>query len=210
MSSLVRINANRANGSKSRGPVTPEGKLASVRNSAHSTGPVTPEGKARVSQNAVKHGLLAKTIVLPDECCEGFEAALAALRDELRPGTYLENEYVEIMAAANWRRKRAWYLETARLTNAIQARKNAQAEGSVVPAAADPVADPLAPTPGDPDANSESPAMQTALAFGDLCDGSSVLQTLHRHEIRLSREFVRHLRLLRAGREHPGDEREAA
>lgn len=177
MSSLLRIAANRANGSKSRGPVTPAGKQASAANSVHSTGPVTPEGKARVSQNAVKHGLLAKSIVLPDECAAGFEAGFAALRDEFRPRTYFENECVEIMAAANWRRKRAWLFETSRLARAIRVQESGAG--------------------GDND----SPAMQAALAFGNLCDTSTVLQTLNRHEVRLSREFIRHFRLLQACRE---------
>ena len=177
MSSLARINANRINGSKSRGPVTPEGKRISAANSLHSTGPRTPEGKAIVSQNAVRHGLLARSVVLPTECDEGFEASLAAMREELQPRTYLENEFVEIMAAAHWRRKRAWHLEMAQHTHAILARQSA----------------------GDPAVdreNTQYPWMHTALAFADLCDSSSGFRTLHRYEVSFSRDFIRHLRLL--------------
>ena len=36
-------------------------------NSAHSTGPRTESGKQRSSQNALSHGLTARTAVLPTE-----------------------------------------------------------------------------------------------------------------------------------------------
>ena len=46
---------------------------ANRNNATKSTGPRTGEGKARVSQNALKHGLLARDAVLPDEDPAEFE-----------------------------------------------------------------------------------------------------------------------------------------
>jgi hypothetical protein len=38
---------------------------ANQQNARRSTGPRTPEGKARVRHNALKHGLLAKEVIVP-------------------------------------------------------------------------------------------------------------------------------------------------
>ncbi len=181
MSSIVRITSSRANGAKSRGPVTPEGKRISAANAAHSTGPVTPEAKARVSQNAITHGILAKSVVLANECPLSFEHSHAALRDELQPRTYIDNELVEIMAAAHWRRKRAWCIERDQLTHAIEAR---QVDANDQP-----------PSENAASENAESPSMQTALAFGALCGGPGNLKSIRRYEVTWSREFLRHLSL---------------
>jgi hypothetical protein len=40
---------------------------ANRRNALASTGPRTQEGKAIVARNAVKHGLTAQSVLLPDE-----------------------------------------------------------------------------------------------------------------------------------------------
>ncbi|MHC4445109.1 MAG: hypothetical protein ACYTA5_21125 [Planctomycetota bacterium] len=40
---------------------------ANRQNAKKSTGPKTPEGKARSSQNALKHGLLARQILINDD-----------------------------------------------------------------------------------------------------------------------------------------------
>jgi hypothetical protein len=68
MPSDLQIAASPANGAKSRGPKTPEGKLGSSRNS-------------------LRHGVLSKTIVLEDESSETFVELLAAPQDEHQPET---------------------------------------------------------------------------------------------------------------------------
>jgi hypothetical protein len=93
-----QIDASRANGAKSRGPKTPEGKLASSRNS-------------------LRHGVLSKTIVLEDESSETFVELLAALQEEHQPETATEEALIENMAVARWRQMRLWNMETAGLTS---------------------------------------------------------------------------------------------
>jgi hypothetical protein len=174
MSSILRIASSRANGAKSRGPVTAAGQLASASNSVHAQGPVTPEGKARSSQNATRHGLLAQSVVLPSESDAGFTALLADLLDEFQPETPSETRLIEIMAVADWRRSRLWCLEMAQYTHAIHAQERAN----------DPIAD---------HENNEIPSMHTALAFGSLCDNSIALDRLNRYEVRYGRDYHRTL-----------------
>jgi hypothetical protein len=121
MSSSLRIEASRANGAKSRGPVTEDGKRASAANSTKSTGPVTPEGKFRSSQNATRHGLLSEWIVLDDESAEHFAIVLSLLEDELKPVTGIEQRFLETMALAQWRQQRLWTIEKAQIDR--EARK---------------------------------------------------------------------------------------
>ena len=45
---------------------------ANRRNSKKSAGPKTPEGKAAVAQNASKHGLTSRNLVLSDEDAGAF------------------------------------------------------------------------------------------------------------------------------------------
>ena len=71
MSSLRRILASRENGRRSRGPVTAAGKESS-------------------SQNALRHGLLARCVVLESESGEGFAALLQQHLDRLQPADGVE------------------------------------------------------------------------------------------------------------------------
>lgn len=46
---------------------------ANRQNALKSTGPITPEGKAAVRHNALKHGLLAQDVLVPNEDEAAFE-----------------------------------------------------------------------------------------------------------------------------------------
>ena len=94
MRSEAQIQASRANGAKSQGPITPEGKQTS-------------------SQNATKHGLSARTVVLCTENHALFEQLEQDYIDSLQPVTVLELHLVQRIAVAEWRIRRAWALETA-------------------------------------------------------------------------------------------------
>jgi hypothetical protein len=107
--------AARANGAKSRGPITSEGKLAS-------------------SRNATTHGMLSGTIVLKGESEERFNMLLADLHAELQPQTTVEITLVENMAVARWRQLRIWGIEKANMEYEMRAQSEARdaAEGHPV------------------------------------------------------------------------------
>jgi len=97
MSSIRRITASRANGARSRGPVTASGKQNS-------------------SQNARRHALLARIVVLKNESPDGFAEVLADHLERFQPVDGVEFGVVEEMVAAWWRMRRAWSIETQLLT----------------------------------------------------------------------------------------------
>ena len=92
---------------------------AARANGAKSHGPATPEGKARSSQNAIKHGLTATFKVLPGESEQDFETLLEAHRTQHQPTTALEEELVRNLAVARWRLARVAALETNLFENEI-------------------------------------------------------------------------------------------
>jgi hypothetical protein len=94
MSTPKQISVSRANGAKSKGPVTDQGKLNSSRNST-------------------RHGLLAATIVLEAEQTEPFLEMVQELYEEHRPETPTEKMLVETIASARWRQDRIWEMQKA-------------------------------------------------------------------------------------------------
>jgi hypothetical protein len=101
MSSLRRTLASRANGARSRGPKT-------------------PQGKERSAQNARRHGLLARCIVLQSESSDAFQAIMTQYIQRFQPADDVEMALVEEMAAAFWRQRRCWAIETRLFDNAIE------------------------------------------------------------------------------------------
>ncbi len=75
---------------------------ANQANSRNSTGPRTPEGKARVSQNAVTHGLTSVHLVIRDDEREEFNALHDSLTEELDPQGAIETFTFEELLHAAW------------------------------------------------------------------------------------------------------------
>ena len=86
---------------------------ANHRNALLSTGPTSCEGKKAVSHNAVKHGILSRSLLLDDESPEEYQALVDELRNNLQPHGVLELSLVEKIAIALWRQKRLIRAETA-------------------------------------------------------------------------------------------------
>jgi hypothetical protein len=105
MTSQSKSDAARANGAKSRGPTT-------------------REGKAQSSQNAIKHGLTANANLLPGESEHDFEALLEAHRTHHRPAGALEEELVRNLAVARWRLSRVAALEARLFDNEMARSQN--------------------------------------------------------------------------------------
>jgi hypothetical protein len=103
LSSLRRVLASRANGARSRGPKT-------------------AAGKQRSSTNAIRHGLLARCVVLENESLKGFQELLADFIRRFQPADGVELGMIEEMISALWRQRRAWAIETSLMDSAVAAQ----------------------------------------------------------------------------------------
>lgn len=89
---------------------------ANKQNALVSTGPVTEEGKAVVSQNAVKHGIFARDLIISSgdgrEDEEEYRQLLHNLIGNLNPEGQMEHLLVEKIAVDFWRLRRVLRFET--------------------------------------------------------------------------------------------------
>ncbi len=92
----------------------------SRQNGQKSHGPKSPEGKARSRFNALKHGLKAKTLVLPGEDAEEYRGRLEAWIADLQPQNDVEQTLVERAVTLTWQLERAARAEAARLSHIIR------------------------------------------------------------------------------------------
>jgi hypothetical protein len=95
---------------------------AARANGAKSHGPATPEGRAKSSRNSLRHGLSAKSVLLPAESHEQFQLLLDAHIQQFHPANPVEMDLVEAMAVARWRLRRIWAIETSLLANELTRR----------------------------------------------------------------------------------------
>jgi len=108
------LKAQKANEGTTAAPETlssPARAAINRANAQHSTGPRTPEGKATSSQNAFKHGLYSKQLILPGEDPAELDALRADLRREHQPATTTEDILVNELAEHYWRLRRMRKLE---------------------------------------------------------------------------------------------------
>ncbi len=102
-------------------------KIETARvNGAKSRGPATPEGRAKSSRNSLRHGLSAKTVLLPAESHEQFQLLLDAHIQQFQPASPVEMDLVEAMAVARWRLRLACWL----VTRQPQSRQRAKGCGA--------------------------------------------------------------------------------
>jgi hypothetical protein len=103
-SSPRRIAASRANGAKSRGPVTLEGKESSRR-------------------NALKHGFASAAVVLTSEDWDSYLETRECYIRRFQPADEIELDLVEQMVAARWRQQRIWSIESSALDDELDAQR---------------------------------------------------------------------------------------
>src|SRR6516225_2944382 len=94
-------------------PISDARRAAARANGAKSQGPVTPEGKAKSALNAITHGLTASAIVLTTESKEKYEALLASYLERCNPDGPIEIDLVEEIVAAKWQQRRVATMITA-------------------------------------------------------------------------------------------------
>ena len=97
---------------------------ASRANGKNSKGPITPEGKQRSSRNSLKHGLTAdRTVLLASEDPVEFARLRQHFYDEWRPTTITEQCLVETMLASQWRTLRLGAFEVAMIDSESARRR---------------------------------------------------------------------------------------
>ena len=89
--------------------------IANQNNAKKSTGPVTLRGKQTVANNALKHGVFSKSLILSDEDPTEYKSLLDQLLQELHPSGLLEQTLVERIALTLWRQRRLVRAETANI-----------------------------------------------------------------------------------------------
>jgi hypothetical protein len=97
-------------GSASKRPVSERRIQANRRNALRSTGPTTARGKRTVAHNAIKHGLLAREVVITagegKESLKEFQDLAAKLSKTYEPVGIVEESLVQTIATCWWRKAR--------------------------------------------------------------------------------------------------------
>ncbi len=174
---------------------------ANRRNALRSTGPRTRSGKATVAANAMKHGLTARSILLPNESVEEFESFREKLLADLNPLGALQESWAEQFVEDRWRLRRIPVLEASIYTRAYREALAKQPDTSLFERQIHQVFGMTEPSPaGDPKAHQDAQG-RLAGAHAELDDQSlqltraletqsPALQNLWRHEAAVKKSLL--------------------
>ena len=157
---------------------TEKQKKANRENAKKSTGPRTPEGKARSSQNALKHGLLARDAVMADEDPAEYDRQLQILEENLFPKNAIEFELVLQIADSRWRLRRITRIEAGLTTYQYHGTDRSTRERY--------------PDTVAPGRNGENQLLGKSMQ-----DHTQALHNLARYRTMTSRDITRALRMIR-------------
>src|SRR5271157_2215128 len=94
---------------------SPAQYAANRLNAEKSKGPTSPQGKARSAMNALRHGLTARVVVLPDEDMDAYQAFSKEIVDSLDAQTPVERQFAQTVADNQWRINRIRSIEDGML-----------------------------------------------------------------------------------------------
>ena len=100
MSTAAQVSANRAN-------------------AQYSTGPTSEIGKAASSANSLKHGLTAKSVLLPGEDEAAYRKMCEGMLESFGPANEPERNQVQLLCDTQWRLQRCGRIEAAILSEDI-------------------------------------------------------------------------------------------
>lgn len=98
-------------------------------NAKSSTGPKSTVGKESVSQNALKHGVFSRKVLLEGESKKEFEALQEEFYESFQPKGLLEQLFCERALAAAWRLSRVTQMESMLINHA--AKKSYDSKGII-------------------------------------------------------------------------------
>jgi hypothetical protein len=112
MSSKRKIDSARANGNKSHGPISGQGRKTS-------------------SMNALKHGFTARTVVFANENQYEYDALLLSYVHDLHPADSVEMDHVVDMVNAKWQQRRLNNSETQCLRGKWSTKKKSSIRSTI-------------------------------------------------------------------------------
>jgi hypothetical protein len=98
---------------------SPAQATANFANAQNSTGPRTDAGKAASSANSLKHGLTAKTVLLPEEDEAAYRKMCEGMFASFNPDCTPEKELIQLLCDTQWRLQRCGRIEAAILSEDV-------------------------------------------------------------------------------------------